>query len=322
VELGPADHLLQEAADGIGHPVLAGVPEERAKVRGQDRRAAAGHALDDVAAEGLHPVRVVEVDEEVDAPQELLRGHGPEGQDRPVRRLVAQGRQRRLGAAEDADLDVVVVRVGREELPAVARPLRPVAARVASDHGDALSPPRALGPPLVHVEDVHPVVLAERDRRARLDEHLADQRADGRPEDIAEELARAPVDVGHVVIGPFGRVEAVDRRLVGDEHRDVRVDARAGRRRGGQHAGLADDQRPGAHGPVQGDEVGQPGREAACDLAVEAAGPAHVRGRHVHDGGRIARPGLRLDLLGEARGVPARVAQVGEQDDVVVVGRP
>jgi hypothetical protein len=54
------------------------VAEERAKVRGQDRRQAAGHSLQNVAGKSLDQGGVVVIGEKVQLGQEFPRIHAPE----------------------------------------------------------------------------------------------------------------------------------------------------------------------------------------------------------------------------------------------------
>ncbi len=54
------------------------VAEQPTKVWGQDRRETAGHRLQDVAPESLHPGRMVVIDKEIQLRQELARIYGPE----------------------------------------------------------------------------------------------------------------------------------------------------------------------------------------------------------------------------------------------------
>ena len=277
---------------------------------GQPRR----HCLDHRVAEGLDPVVAVQVDEEVEASEEVGGRDGAERQYLPVRGIAPEDRLQIRPAAEHANEKAAVVGVCGEDRLALPWPFLRVRAAVTPD--DASPPPRPPQgrSPGVAVDDVVPVEGQHRRAFGQGFELRADEGTDRsqRHRPIQHLLGVDP-DPGKVVVRP---PPGVGRRLVEDEEPPLGPQPEPGERQEPGRERPVHESQPRRHPRAGGDEGQHPAVDQRAQFRVEGMRKAQHRGLDRDEPDTVAGACCPRRLLGHRRCRAARKARIADQDDI------
>ena len=166
------------------------VAEQRAKMWWQDRRQAAGHRLQDVAPEGLHPRRMMVIDKKVQLSQELARINPQTAS--PAMSPARNPSTSRAGSAPPKTFTIAEPSTGYTASITFGsighfcrgRPTVP------TDHWPVRPPSGPVYAPSIDIDDVDPVMIPQ-SRRNLWGNRLASQRPDRRPDRSTPNRSRA-----------------------------------------------------------------------------------------------------------------------------------
>ena len=303
-------HLLGRGVDGA-------FLEQGLEVRRQQHRQAAGHGLGDGAAERLHPARMMVVDEEVEAAQELLGRLAAKLDHLPIRWIEADQVLQESTTAEDAHLDARMLGVDLEHGLARVRPLSRVGPAVTTDH-DPLGPRCvAHGAPALDLDHIVPVIAGKARPAGEACQLLADQRPHRRPDRrAAQDLLGIAADLGQVVVG---LAVGLGRRVLHDDHPLVGAQPNALPRQ--QHGGVGIVQLCQAclDRLARGHYAAGAIFDQGSQPRVQRQGSGEVCGLQGDQTDAVAGAVRRPDLLRHRRRGAAGEAEVAQQHDVEAV---
>ena len=251
--------------------------EQRLEACRQDHRQSGCERFQHVAPEGLDPRRGMEIDIRVETAEEGLRRDGPEGKTVPVRRDRAEKFAEERPRAEDPDAELRRGGVSGVDLLRQVGPLLRVRPRMAADDDRLAERTERSCRPRVEIDEVVPVLPGQSDPVDRDDPEPGSYIWPDRSHVGADREGR----LDHLDLAPdvvLQPVQAVDRRMVGNEDGSLGTDSQSLRRwRRKQHR-MMHDHEPGAD-PAVGIRPRDPagidgGIECRHEMDVAAARPA------------------------------------------------